>query len=261
MEMEKMQILQSNTVPRNLNILVAEDETDISMLVSTRLRDAGHTVVVAGDGREALDRMTEKPRHYDLLITDSNMPRLSGFELVEQVRREGFSGKIIMASAFRMMEPEVVERSHLVDRIVHKPYLMADLQLAVEELCLVPEPEVKPVPAAAPAFHKIARIALSQFIFWAIADMVTTWIGLRSGLLEGNPFSAWTMNVLNPVAGLIIKELLITAPLCVGGGYICYLMAKNMSFGRKMVLANLPVIIGALLHGVATLNNVWQLNS
>lgn len=242
---------------------MAEDETDISALVSTRLRDAGHTVIVADDGQEALERFAEKPRHYDLLITDSNMPRLSGFQLVERLRKDGFSGKIIMASAFKTLDPEVVERSHYVDKIVHKPYLMADLQLAVEEVCLMPAPTpvVVTAPAKWSAFHTITKVALWQFIFWAVADMVTTWIGLHSGLLEGNPFSAWTMNVLNPVAGLIIKELLITAPLCVGGGYVCFLMAKDMGLRRKFILANLPVCIGAILHGVATLNNVWMMNS
>lgn len=262
--------LQSDSVQkRSLNILVAEDETDISALVSTRLRNEGHTVVLANDGQEALERMAEKqPRHYDLLITDSNMPRVSGFELVGRMRKGGFSGKIIMASAFKTVDPEVVEQSNLVDRIVHKPYLMADLQVAVEELFLAPEPavEIQSAPAALPvpavlSFQAITKVGLWQFAFWAIADMISTWIGLRSGLIEGNPFSAWTMNMLSPVAGLIIKEILVTSPICIGGGYICYRMAVEMSQHRKAVLANLPVWIGVGLHCVATLNNVWALNS
>ena len=111
--------------------------------------------------------MAEKPRHYDLLITDSNMPRVSGFELVGRVRKDGFSGKIIMASAFKTLDPEVVERSHLVDRIVHKPYLMADLQLAVEELCPVypvpaPATEIQTAPATGVNFRKITKIAVWQ---------------------------------------------------------------------------------------------------
>ena len=242
---------------------MAEDETQISMLVSTRLRDAGHTVSVAGDGREALEMMTANAAQYDLLITDSSMPRMSGIQLVERVRNDGFSGKIIMASAFMTVDPEVVEQSHFVDRTVQKPYTMLQLQRVVEEVCFVPAPArvVKTAPLASPKFHSITKIALSQFIFWAIADMVTTWIGLRSGLMEGNPFSAWTMHVLSPYAGLVLKELLITAPLCVGGGYLCFRMAREMPLPRKIVLANLPVWVGVALHGIATLNNVWQLNS
>ena len=67
--------------------------------------------------------------------------------------------------------------------------------------------------------------------------MATTLIGLNSGLSEGNPFSAWTMNTLGPSAGMLLKELFITAPLCIGGGYICFRMAKEMSLRRKIVLA------------------------
>lgn len=245
---------------------MAEDETDISALVSTRLREEGHTVVLANDGQEALEKMTANGGRYDLLITDSSMPRLTGFQLVERVRKEGFSGKIIMASAFMTVDPQVVEESHLVDRTVQKPYRLSELEQVVEEVCFAPAPaaEIQTAPAtrtAQPAFQTITKVALWQFAFWAIADMISTWIGLRSGLIEGNPFSAWTMNVMNPVAGLIIKEILVTAPICIGGGYICYRMAKEMSLRRKMVLANLPVWIGVGLHCVATLNNVWALNS
>ncbi|HWB59017.1 MAG TPA: response regulator [Chthoniobacteraceae bacterium] len=259
-----MQDLQTIVPQRQLNILVAEDETQISTLVSRRLRDSGHTVVVAGDGQEALEKFETAGGKFDLVITDSSMPRMSGIELVERVRKDGFAGKIIMASAFMTVDPQVLEESHLVDRTVQKPYTISALQKVVEEICFVPEPAIKVASApvvAAPKFHVITKIALTQFVFWAIADMVSTWIGLRSGLMEGNPFSAWTMNVLSPYAGLILKELFITAPICVGGGYICYRMARGMSPRRQFILANLPVWVGVALHGIATLNNVWQLNS
>jgi CheY-like chemotaxis protein len=212
--------------------------------------------------------MTEKPRHYDLLITDSAMPRLSGFELVRHAREDGFAGKIIMASAFATMDPQAVEQTCLVDKTLPKPYTMTALQETVEEVCFVPAPapvvapKVEPVQVdASLAFKFITRVALSQFIFWAVTDFVSTIIGIRGGFFEANPFSAETMNVLGPQSGLILKELFITAPICVGGGYICFHMARRLSPGHRWVFANLPVCIGALLHAVATLNNVWLMNS
>jgi hypothetical protein len=69
------------------------------------------------------------------------------------------------------------------------------------------------------------------------------------------------MNLLSPQAGLILKELFITAPICVGGGYICHGMAKALPARHQFVLANVPVGIGAVLHAIATLNNVWVMNS
>ena len=265
-----MQTLHTDAVRKQLHILVAEDDTDISALLSAKLRDAGHSVLVANDGQEALERMQEKPAHYDLLITDSMMPRLTGFELVEHVRREGFSGKIIMASAFATMDPQVVEQSHLVDKTLQKPYTMRELQQTVDEVCFAPELAIAPAavesveepePLVVHGFKPVTRVAVSQYVFWAVVDFVSTVIGLRNGMFEANPFSALTMNLFGTQTGMILKELFITAPVCVGGGYICFQMARYMPPGRRWVLANVPVCIGAVLHAVAALNNVWVLNS
>lgn len=65
-------------------ILLADDSAAIRMLVSEILTDAGFTVVTAEDGQDALDKIyKENP---DLLILDYEMPRKTGFEVVQEVR-------------------------------------------------------------------------------------------------------------------------------------------------------------------------------
>ncbi len=65
-------------------ILLADDSASIRMLVSEILTDAGFTVVTAEDGQDALDKIyKENP---DLLILDYEMPRKTGFEVVQDVR-------------------------------------------------------------------------------------------------------------------------------------------------------------------------------
>jgi CheY-like chemotaxis protein len=59
-------------------ILVAEDERDIRDLISFTLRFAGHEVVTANNGEEALEStLSEKP---DLILMDVRMPRMTGYE-------------------------------------------------------------------------------------------------------------------------------------------------------------------------------------
>src|SRR5207302_5295154 len=58
------------------SILLVEDEAALATAVSESLRDAGYVVDRAGDGQEALTRITE--RSYDLVICDLKMPRLDG---------------------------------------------------------------------------------------------------------------------------------------------------------------------------------------
>ena len=65
------------------HLLLVEDDVDTRELVADSLRGAGYTVEEAGDGRDALAAiMRECP---SLLITDCNMPNMSGNELVEHL--------------------------------------------------------------------------------------------------------------------------------------------------------------------------------
>jgi DNA-binding response OmpR family regulator len=65
-------------------VLVADDEEDILVLVSFRLDRAGCDVVTATNGREALDLILE--RRPDIAVLDVRMPKLTGIEVVRQVR-------------------------------------------------------------------------------------------------------------------------------------------------------------------------------
>ncbi len=73
----------------NAKILLADDSHAIRFLVSEILTSAGFTVVEAEDGQEAIEKTyKENP---DLLILDYEMPRKTGFEIVQEVRsRTGY---------------------------------------------------------------------------------------------------------------------------------------------------------------------------
>jgi DNA-binding response OmpR family regulator len=65
-------------------ILIAEDDLDIRELIAISLRYAGYEVILAVDGQQAVDlTIAEKP---DLIILDIRMPRLTGFEALEQIK-------------------------------------------------------------------------------------------------------------------------------------------------------------------------------
>lgn len=71
-------------IEHKAKILLADDNPSIRMLVSEILIDAGFTIVTAEDGQDALDKIyKENP---DLLILDYEMPRKTGFEVVQEVR-------------------------------------------------------------------------------------------------------------------------------------------------------------------------------
>jgi two-component system, OmpR family, alkaline phosphatase synthesis response regulator PhoP len=70
----------------NITILAVDDEPHILHVVSLKLKNAGYTVLTAKDGEEALETAAAGP--LDLLITDYQMPGMSGLELARRIHAE-----------------------------------------------------------------------------------------------------------------------------------------------------------------------------
>lgn len=70
---------------RRFPVLLVDDSLSVRKVVAQMLRKAGHEVVTAADGQEALELLEQQP--FQAVVTDLEMPRMSGFELLEEVRR------------------------------------------------------------------------------------------------------------------------------------------------------------------------------
>lgn len=64
--------------------MTVDDAATMRKMISLTLRGAGHSVLEAGDGQEALDKL--KSSRVDMVITDINMPRMNGIDLVKALR-------------------------------------------------------------------------------------------------------------------------------------------------------------------------------
>lgn len=72
--------------PEAKTVLVAEDSITSRMLIKGILESAGYTVHAAVDGMEAFTRL--RAEHFDLLVSDVEMPRLNGFDLTAKIRAD-----------------------------------------------------------------------------------------------------------------------------------------------------------------------------
>jgi CheY-like chemotaxis protein len=106
-------------------ILVVDDERGIRYLLSDALSDAGFEVSMAKDGQESLDQLKEN--RFDLVITDINMPRLDGIEMLKQMKLAGRKEKVIIMTAnildLKFEEAEVP----LVVKKFQKPFIIDSL--------------------------------------------------------------------------------------------------------------------------------------
>jgi CheY-like chemotaxis protein len=79
---------RSSNNNRNLNILLVEDNSINQVLAVTILERQGHTVVVAGNGKIALETIREPATcGFDLVLLDVQMPDMDGFEVTGVIRR------------------------------------------------------------------------------------------------------------------------------------------------------------------------------
>lgn len=79
-------------------VLMAEDESDIALLVAESLEDAGFRVTWACDGAKALDEAGQA--RFDALLTDVRMPNLDGVGLVRAVRAERPGLPVVVLSGY-----------------------------------------------------------------------------------------------------------------------------------------------------------------
>jgi two-component system chemotaxis response regulator CheY len=68
-------------------VMVVDDSPTAVKFVSFALRSAGHKVLKACDGMDALEKLSACPHNVDLIITDLNMPNVDGYELIATLRK------------------------------------------------------------------------------------------------------------------------------------------------------------------------------
>ncbi|NWD68953.1 response regulator [Pseudomonas gingeri] len=109
----------------NLRLLVAEDNLINQLILRDQLEELGCSVVLAGDGIEALSLWGDTA--FDMVLTDVNMPRMNGYELTEQLRRLGCSLPIIGATANAMLDEAERCLNAGMDHCLVKPFTLRAL--------------------------------------------------------------------------------------------------------------------------------------
>jgi CheY-like chemotaxis protein len=117
-----------------LRVLCADDNLLVLDMLAKTLESAGHHVEVATDGRAAMSRVCEDPDYFHLIVTDTRMPKLDGFGLVQEARSVGFGGRIIVFANALSVEDRKRYAELRVDRVIDKPGKAGELVGAINDL-------------------------------------------------------------------------------------------------------------------------------
>jgi DNA-binding NtrC family response regulator len=101
-------------------ILIAEDDEIIRQIISNVLAEDGHVVNAAADGEQAWEALRRDA--YDLLVTDNEMPRLTGIKLIERIRQADMSLPVIVASGSFSVESMRDQPQLQIAAVIPKPF-------------------------------------------------------------------------------------------------------------------------------------------
>lgn len=130
-----------------MRILAVDDQPLTLTAIEHKLEEAGHTVVLANSGNEAIKAIhTEIP---DLMIIDLNMPGMNGFEVIRYVREVQLSKIPILVMSGEDDESIIVKAYRAgADEYIRKPVGLNELHIRVQKLLKQPLPinqNVQPV--------------------------------------------------------------------------------------------------------------------
>ena len=119
--------LYANIITGSGNILLVDDEEIIRVTGKYMLQQLGYTVLLAQNGKEAVEIYRRQHTDIDLVITDMIMPKMDGREVFAQLKAIDNNCKVIISSGFSKKEHLVELAQKGLTGFINKPFSVAEL--------------------------------------------------------------------------------------------------------------------------------------
>jgi CheY-like chemotaxis protein len=123
--------INPSVLPAAIRVLAVEDDPGVAQAIAMVLGGPGCQVTLASGASEALAAIARQPQAFEVVLTDNNMPSVSGTELVRRLRTMNFGGRIVVLSAYVSPGQEAEFRALGVDQLLPKPFEMQELRRAI----------------------------------------------------------------------------------------------------------------------------------
>ena len=115
-----------------LKVLVVDDEADIVEVIQDRLEAYGFTVVTAGNGLEALKKLSTE--RFDGIFLDVKMPEMGGIEALERIRKRDTKIPIIIITSSSTREAAIEAMAKGANEYVLKPFEWEEMKAKIEKV-------------------------------------------------------------------------------------------------------------------------------
>jgi nitrogen fixation negative regulator NifL len=132
------------SVPRSLHVLLVDDEDLVRRILNEFLLGDDHTVEIAANGREALEKFQQGK--FDVVILDRAMPDMNGDQVAQAIKQIRPETPIILLTGFGSMMQAAGEQPSGVDLVVGKPVTILGLREAVAKAVAKYSPTSPTVP-------------------------------------------------------------------------------------------------------------------
>jgi CheY-like chemotaxis protein len=115
-------------------VLIADDEIHIIHVVAIKLRNNGYEVIAANNGAEAYELACSE--HPDIVVTDYQMPFVTGIELIEKLRKNEATMHIptILLTARSFAITQEMQETLGVQECLSKPFSPKELLKTIEDI-------------------------------------------------------------------------------------------------------------------------------
>jgi len=239
---------------RHQRLLVVDDETIIRMVFRDLMKKECE-VIEAASGEEALDLLRQTP--VDLIVTDKNLPGLSGLELAQQARRLYSNSRVILMTGYpSLVTAQQALELGVVDYLL-KPF--DDIQQVQELLrTVLSEPALPPAPRTATEMRRVDVLEDNPTTAKLLTEALAR-VGLEARVLP----SAELIALEKPV-GVVVswdfapaygrKALELAKALAQGAPFVVLAEHLTMETALESLRAGASACMPKLLSDITTLS-------
>ena len=119
-----------------MKLLLVEDDKEVAAYVKRALSEAGHTIDVAGHGRDGLLLAAAEP--YDVMVLDRMLPQIDGLSILRTIRASGVKTPVLLLTALGGIDDRVEGLEAGADDYLVKPFAITELLARVNALARRP---------------------------------------------------------------------------------------------------------------------------